>query len=111
MPLPEAPAWLLELLDPPPPARDPRFVEAPKRTDRYAAAAVEHEIEAVAQAQPGERNHTLFRAAAALSRFVAAGELAAAELGPELVDAAVAAGLPRHEAERTAASGLRRALA
>jgi hypothetical protein len=73
-------------------------------------AAVQGELERVALAGAGARNATLFRAAARLGRFVASGELDARDIGPALVGAALAAGLPRPEAERTALGGLRTAL-
>ena len=108
VPLPQAPAWLLELLDPPRPAYRPPA--APRGGSRSARAAFAHELEIVALAGDGRRNDILFKAAANLGRFVAAGELDATVVGPALVGAAIGAGLARHEAERTAASGLRTGL-
>jgi hypothetical protein len=110
LPLPKAPDWLLELLDPPQPAVRPVPEPGQRNIERYVEAALEREVALVAGAPAGERNNRLFKAAASMARFVAAGDLAAAEVGPAIVDAAVAAGLPRHEAEATAVSGLRRAL-
>jgi hypothetical protein len=107
VPLPQAPTWLLDLLDPPRPERSPCRPSAVPQGTGYAAAALAREVQAVATAAPGTRNATLFRAAAALGRFAASGELQASASGPALVDAALAAGLPRHEAEATALSGLR----
>jgi hypothetical protein len=106
--LPEAPGWILDLLDPP--RREvPRSAYRPKIGNRYLAAAMERELAAVARARDGERNKELFKAAAALGRFVVAGELGANAVGAALVGAAEAAGLSRGEAERTTASGLRMA--
>jgi hypothetical protein len=64
----------------------------------------------VVLAREGQRNDTLNRAAFALGRFVASGELDARDIGPALVGAALATGLPRVEAVRTIASGLRAAI-
>jgi hypothetical protein len=76
----------------------------------YVAAALRRELEAVALAPEGARNDALNRAAYALGRFVADGRLDARDVGPALVGAAAGAGLPRREAERTVASGLRAAV-
>ncbi len=109
---PLAPAWLLDLLDPPRPSAGIRpGARASVRTHGpYVERAVRDELRSVALAGEGTRNATLFRAAANLGRFVVAGALDAGEIGPALVDAALAAGLPRPEAERTALSGLKTAL-
>jgi hypothetical protein len=109
VPLPEAPGWILDLLDPPRREVPRSTYQPPKVDDRYLAAAMERELVAVARARAGERNKELFRAAAALGRFVVAGELGANAVGAALVGAAEAAGLSRAEAERTTASGLRMA--
>jgi hypothetical protein len=108
VPLPEAPAWLLDLLDPPKAARTaaPRATPRPTTTP-YVAKAFERELEAVALAGDGQRNSTLNKAAFSLSRFVAKGELDAVDVGDALVGAALAAGLNRHEATRTVMSALR----
>jgi hypothetical protein len=111
--LPPAPAWLLDLLDPPrrPPLPRSRARRVPARgSTPYLRAAVRGELECVALAAEGARNATLFKAAANLGRYVASGELRPREIGPDLVEAAMAAGLPRPEAERTAESGIRAAL-
>lgn len=111
VPLPETPEWVLELIDPPHAIvtreRDP----LPANADLHVAAVLERELDSVANAGPGARNATLFRAAAALSRFVASGDLSAAAIGPQPVNAAIAADLPPQEAKQTALSGLRRAVA
>jgi hypothetical protein len=111
VPLPEAPGWLLDLLDPPKPERPavPRTKARPSTTP-YVAKAFERELEAVALAGDGQRNSTLNRAAFSLGRFVAKGELDAVEVGDALVGAALSAGLNRHEATRTVMSGFRAAL-
>lgn len=105
-PLPEAPAWLLDLLDPPRPAHRPAVI-LPRARSGYAAVALRDELDRVARAEKTQRNNTLFKAAASLGRFVASGELSATNIGPALVGAAIATGLSRQEAEKTALSGLR----
>jgi hypothetical protein len=110
-PLLEAPAWLLDLLDPP-----RRACTAPPKarlrpsTTPYLVKAIERELEAVALSGDGNRNHSLNKAAFSLGRFVARGELDAVDVGDALVGAALAAGLSRIEATRTVASGLRAAI-
>ena len=105
-PLPEAPAWLLDLLDPPRPAyRAPPPVRV---SSRYVEVAMARELERVALAGEGERNSELFAAAASLGRFVASGDLGEQVVAAALVGVAEAAGLSRHEAQRTTSSGLRR---
>jgi hypothetical protein len=109
--LPEAPPWLLDLLDPPRPAAKPWVARTPSAApSRYLERAIAAELEAIATARPGTRNATLFKLAASLGRFGADRRLDARAIGSVLVDAALAAGLPRHEAEQTAASGLRAAI-
>jgi hypothetical protein len=108
---PPAPTWLLDLLEPPRPSFIRPSARVPARAHgRYVERAVRQELRNVALAGEGARNTTLFRAAASLARFVAAGSLDARDIGPALVDAALAAGLPRSEAERTTVSGLKTAL-
>ena len=57
-------------------------------------------------APDGRRNDTLYSSALALGRFVATGEIDARDIGPALVGAAMAAGLPKREAEATVVSAL-----
>lgn len=74
---------------------------------RYAATALAREVEAVAGAAEGTRNHTLNAAAFSLATLVASGALDYATVRDTLLQAAQAAGLPRVEAMRTIASGFR----
>ncbi len=71
------PDWLLTALTPPPaPTRPPiPLPSSPRRLDAYAHAALRSEATAVAQAVPGTRAHTLFRAAARLGELIGAGVL------------------------------------
>jgi hypothetical protein len=74
-------------------------------TSAYGAAAVEEEIKAVRNATEGERNNTLNKAAFALGQLHAGGEVV--DVRPELVQAAVDAGLSESEAKATVESGCR----
>ncbi|MFZ4296898.1 bifunctional DNA primase/polymerase [Streptomyces cinereoruber] len=105
------PTWLCDLLTPPP-APAPMSVTALRarigKADRYAAAALEGELAKLAAAPDGEHNLTLYRAAYALGRLVAAGSLSEQEVTDRLTEAALAKGLA---AARTASSirdGIRR---
>ena len=105
----QAPAWLVDLAQPPAP--DPRWQRAttpePRRSDRYARVALELETAAVAAAANGVRNDTLNRAAFALARLVANGSLDEATMVGELTTAAHRNGLDPRETQRTIGSALR----
>lgn len=73
----------------------------------YAQRALEAECERVAGAQPGERNHTLNRAAFSLGQLVAGGALAEDEVVHALTLAARQVGLADSETTATLRSGLR----
>ncbi|MFG2834809.1 bifunctional DNA primase/polymerase [Streptomyces zaomyceticus] len=105
------PTWLCDLLTPPP-APAPLSVSAVRarigRADRYATAAMNGELAKLAAAPDGEHNLTLYRAAYALGRLIAAGSLTEQEVTDRLTEAALAKGLT---ASRTASSirdGIRR---
>ncbi|MFG2902053.1 bifunctional DNA primase/polymerase [Streptomyces zaomyceticus] len=105
------PTWLCDLLTPPP-APAPLSVSAVRarigRADRYAAAALDGELAKLAVAPDGEHNLTLYRAAYALGRLIAAGSLSEQAVTDRLTEAALAKGLT---AARTASSirdGIRR---
>ncbi|OEJ40140.1 DNA primase [Streptomyces agglomeratus] len=69
------PAWLHDALKPP--RRPTRDASAPvtTRASGYAAAALRGEVHNVAHAADGTRNATLLRAARALGRLIASGDL------------------------------------
>ncbi|MCX7358953.1 MAG: bifunctional DNA primase/polymerase [Alphaproteobacteria bacterium] len=113
---PQAPSWLMALIDPPKPLRPS---PAPARTysgtvHPYARAVLERELNAVAGAQAGGRNAALFKAAASLGALAAAGALPIEPLASGLLEAAHACGLIGDDgiaaAESTIASGLKRGL-
>ena len=78
----EAPAWLLDLIDPPvaPRAIDaPRPAPAPRQSGdgtRYGLQALDNECQAILSAPDGGKHDTLNRAAFSIGGLVAAGELA-----------------------------------
>ena len=80
--LAEAPAWLLNLIDPPvvPRATDaPRPAPAPRQSGdgtRYGLTALDNECQAILSAPDGAKHDTLNRAAFSIGGLVAAGELA-----------------------------------
>ncbi|MFF7779496.1 bifunctional DNA primase/polymerase [Streptomyces tanashiensis] len=98
------PTWLCDLLTPPP-APAPLSVTAVRarigHADRYAEAAMDGELAKLAAAPDGEHNLTLYRAAYALGRLIAAGSLSEQEVTDRLTEAALAKGLA---ASRTASS-------
>ncbi len=79
---------------------------APGDLRPYVRAALMRELAAVRNAPNGHRNDTLNRAAFALGTIIAAGELDAAQVKADLLDAATAADLPEDEARRTLENGL-----
>jgi hypothetical protein len=104
-PLEDAPGWLSALVKREPTAPAPQPIRT--RSTRYAVAALESEAYAVAAAPPGTRNDRLNRAAHAVGRFVAAGDLDRGAVETILMAAARECGLPEFEARRTIGSALR----
>jgi hypothetical protein len=104
-PVMPAPAWLVDLLDPPPPPRQPaRRPAFGPDDDRRLLARFDGLLDFIGEATPGQRNNRLHWAACRLAELLAEGAPPAwAEL---LVDAGVAAGLPRAEAAKTVRSGV-----
>jgi hypothetical protein len=100
----ELPAWLLAKLrrpEPPKPVPIPRAAIA-----AIGDSVLRQKAEAVANARPETRNHSLNASAYYLGRFVIAGSLVAAEVEAVLADAARHAGLDEHEILPTIRSGL-----
>jgi hypothetical protein len=99
-PIAAMPAWLVELTrDKPPPAPtiSQRAVATIRRPfngpNRYGMAALDREIEALANTAPGGRNHALNRASFSLHQLVAGAELDAGLVRHRLIDASTANGL------------------
>jgi hypothetical protein len=113
LPPESAPAWLVDLLDPPPapePQR-PRSWAAdphqPARGSAYALKALRSELALVAIALTGRRNDQLNASAHALFRLVASGDLDRDIVERGLSDAAAHAGLPEREISATIQSAAR----
>jgi hypothetical protein len=101
------PGWLTARLAPPHPVNRPVTVPVAGRRRRpYVDAALARETAAVTAAGEGRRNATLLRAARALGRFVASGDLSRAEVETALQRAGEAAGLPAAECRTTLRSAL-----
>ena len=111
-PIVEWPALLLPgLLPPPAPAAAPARARcAPavsgERARRYATAALRRAVVRIASTREGSRNDSLNAESFGLARFVREGALSPRELAAALAHAALAAGLPPLEIERTIASAL-----
>lgn len=108
--LADAPAWLLDLIDPPKKidVERPRSASGAKidADHPYVRAAVDRALEAVSRAAEGTRNDTLNREAFGLAGLVAAGALEDHAVAIALETAAVAAGLSVVEARATIRSGM-----
>jgi len=103
----DLPAWLLDALRPKATHRTaPPTVHAPGSAGAYAAAALRNEVALVATAPEGGRNATLVRAARALGRFVATGELDRWAVERALKEGASSAGLPDRESAPSITSAL-----
>jgi hypothetical protein len=103
------PLWLADLADPPQPARPgAAAADVPDlpASGRYADRAIIGEIQRVLDAQPGERNATLNRAAHSLGQLVAGGVLDEHAVRQALATAAERIGLGEHEIRATIASGM-----
>ncbi|MFD3944069.1 bifunctional DNA primase/polymerase [Streptomyces sp. NPDC058579] len=75
VPVGELPVWLLEALAPSQKSVRPVALSMPSRASRYADVVLEREAAAVATAVEGGREAELFRAARAVGRLVAWGDL------------------------------------
>ncbi|MFG2299680.1 bifunctional DNA primase/polymerase [Actinacidiphila glaucinigra] len=100
------PRWLQSILEPAPrPAQAPSVAVA-GQTRRYADIALANETRNVAAAQQGSREAALFRAARAVGRFVAWGDLPRSVVEQALQEAGEAAGLPASQCRSTLRSAL-----
>ncbi|MFJ4850716.1 bifunctional DNA primase/polymerase [Streptomyces sp. NPDC088733] len=100
------PRWLQSILEPAPkPAQAPSVAVA-GQSRRYADIALANETRNVATAQHGSREAALFRAARAVGRFVAWGDLPRSVVEQALQEAGEAAGLPASQCRSTLRSAL-----
>ncbi|MET9235690.1 bifunctional DNA primase/polymerase [Streptomyces cellulosae] len=100
------PAWLQSILQPAPKPSQAPSTSVAGQSRRYADAALANEARSVATAQVGEREGTLFRAARALGRFVAWGDLPRSVVEQALQEAGESAGLSASECRSTLRSAL-----
>jgi hypothetical protein len=105
------PGWLVGELATPehqrPPAPDPGRVRRDPGVSAWAAAAVAGELDRVANAEEGRRNHILNRAAFVLGQIVGGGHLDGDTVSALLEEAGLASGLGGRETTATVASGMR----
>jgi hypothetical protein len=97
------PVWIIAKLNPPPPPPPPRSSTLPLTSDR-AERKLDGIIRTIATAHEGERNRLAFWGACRLAEMVAQNALSRDDAVAIAVEAASRAGLPRHEALRTARS-------
>ncbi|MFJ4202176.1 bifunctional DNA primase/polymerase [Streptomyces sviceus] len=100
------PSWLQSILQPAPRAPQAPSVAVAGQSGRYADVALTAEARNVATAQLGAREAALFRAARALGRFVAWGDLPRHVVEQALQEAGEAAGLTVAECRSTLRSAL-----
>ncbi|MEU0990688.1 bifunctional DNA primase/polymerase [Streptomyces sp. NPDC005953] len=105
-PIAELPAWLYDVLTPCQVSRSLTAMPSTTRASRYASAALKAETAAVAGAGEGVRNWTLVRAARALGRFIASGDLSRTEVEDALKWAGSTAGLRESECRSALTSAL-----
>ncbi|MFE6177839.1 bifunctional DNA primase/polymerase [Streptomyces sp. NPDC056464] len=100
------PVWLQSILQPAPKASQAPSTAVAGQSRRYADVALATETQSVATAQLGAREGTLFRAARALGRFVAWGDLPRHVVEQALQEAGESAGLSAAECRSTLRSAL-----
>ncbi|MFF0226065.1 bifunctional DNA primase/polymerase [Streptomyces sp. NPDC004629] len=100
------PVWLQTILQPAPKPSQAPSVAIVGQSRRYADVALANETRNVATAQVGEREAKLFRAARALGRFVAWGDIPRHVVEQALQEGGEAAGLSASECRSTLRSAL-----
>ncbi|MEU9139196.1 bifunctional DNA primase/polymerase [Streptomyces sp. NPDC048404] len=100
------PSWLQSILQPAPKRSQGPSVAVAGQSRRYADVALATETANVAAAQVGQREAALFRAARALGRFVAWGDLPRHVVEQALQGGGEAAGLSASECRSTIRSAL-----
>ncbi|WP_432134260.1 bifunctional DNA primase/polymerase [Streptomyces sp. bgisy154] len=100
------PRWLQTILQPAPKRSHTPSAAVAGQSRRYADVALADETRNVASAQRGAREAALFRAARALGRFVAWGDLPRSVVEQALQEAGEAAGLTAAECRSTLRSAL-----
>lgn len=117
-PILPAPAWLIELLDPPKPAEiPPQPIRLDHQVSAYARRALENELSAIANSRapargpdgrkiPGTQHETMFHAAIKLGSLVGAGLLAEQATRELLLQEACARGIAKQRASQTIRAGM-----
>ncbi|GAN79804.1 bifunctional DNA primase/polymerase [Acidocella aminolytica] len=105
-PLPEAPAWLLKALAPPPEPPIPKRMQQRPATEPRARRRLERAVDNVQYAKPGTRNAELNRQSYAVGRYVGAGLLDQNYVISVLYTIARKSGLADKEARDTIRSGM-----
>ncbi|MFD9464844.1 bifunctional DNA primase/polymerase [Streptomyces sp. NPDC060027] len=100
------PPWLQSILQPAPKGSQAPSVAVAGQSRRYADIALTEECRNVASAQVGEREAKLFRAARAVGRFVAWGDLPRHVVEQALQEGGEAVGLSASECRSTIRSAL-----
>ncbi|MFJ3527285.1 bifunctional DNA primase/polymerase [Streptomyces sp. NPDC090132] len=100
------PFWLQSILTPAPKPSQAPSMAAPGQSRGYADVALASETRNVASAQHGGREAALFRAARALGRFVAWGDLPRHVVEQALQEAGESTGLPASQCRSTLRSAL-----
>lgn len=103
-PLADWPEWLMP---PPKPAVAPSYAAGPRPAE-HIAARMAGLVRTIASATPGQRNSSLFWAAARAAEIVGGGQLSKPHAEAVLITAAQRAGLDHIEAARTVASAFSR---
>ncbi|MGI5356138.1 bifunctional DNA primase/polymerase [Streptomyces sp. CA-252508] len=106
LPVAALPAWLLEALTPPQKPAWPVVLPMPSSKSRYADVVLQRETAAVASALEGAREAELFRAARAVGRLVAWGDLDRRTVEAAFQAAGESAGLRPAECRSTLRSAL-----
>ena len=104
------PDWFVEMLaspEPQRPAPDPSRTRQDPGVSAWAAAAVAGELDRLASAEEGRRNHVLNRAAFVLGQIVGGGHLDTDSVRAVLEEAGMATGLGDRETRATVESGMR----
>ncbi len=103
----EAPAWLLDLVDPPKPERSAAVVVLPplgREADglqRYGAKALIAACRAIENAAESNRHDTIYRESAAIGELVAGGCVGEDDAETSLVSAGIGSGKSEREVRRT----------
>ncbi|MEV6864071.1 bifunctional DNA primase/polymerase [Streptosporangium subroseum] len=107
-PAPLPPLLFQQLVSPPPPVSPPVHLTLPDtRRGAYLRTALTRELDRIATAPPGKRNHALYVAAVALGQLVAGGALSQAEVTTLLEQQGTAVGQSSSQISYTITAGLK----